>query len=273
MLRHLPPGTVRWSAEPAALTQSADHAEVTFTDGETRRYRVVIGADGINSWARQFVDPVAQPRYLGHLYWRTTITSAPPFDFDDWRIWRSGGHFFGGMPIGGGRYHVFLQAGLENPGRVAPADAYTEMTRIAATMGPVVSTLVDSLNPADSYNVRPALGLTVNRWVNGRVALLGDAAHSFSPATTQGGAMAIEDTSVLADELRHRGVGPQALAAFEARRQPRVRDFSRLARLHGVLSSSVQANLAQGLRTGGAGTPADSAAWFRRLYRPLMEAA
>ncbi|MGF1431310.1 FAD-dependent monooxygenase [Kitasatospora sp. LaBMicrA B282] len=274
MLHHLPADTVRWSTEPTALTQAADHVEVAFADGERRRYAVVLGADGINSWTRQYVDPAAEPHYLGHLYWRTTIESAPPFDFDDWRIWRAGGHFFGGMPIGGGRHHVFLQADLAEPRRVAPEHAYAELAAIAATMGPAVRDLVRSLDPADSYNVRPAQGLSVRRWVNGRVALVGDAAHSFSPATTQGGAMAIEDTSVLAEELARRGATPQALDAYQARRQPRVRDFARLARLHGVLSAAVQANLGPGRGTpGGAAAPAGSAAWFRRLYRPLMEAA
>ncbi|MER7705182.1 FAD-dependent monooxygenase [Kitasatospora sp. NPDC097605] len=272
MLRHLPPDTVRWSAEPTGLTRADDHVEVAFADGDTRRYGVVLGADGINSWTRRHVDPAARPRYLGHLYWRTTVESVPPFDFDDWRIWRSGGHFFGGMPIGGGRHHVFLQAGLADPPRVAPDRAYAEMAAIAATMGPAVDALVRSLDPEDRYNVRPAQGLSVERWADGRVALVGDAAHSFSPATTQGGAMAIEDTSVLADELARHGVGPAALAAYQARRLPRVRDFARMARLHGTLSSAVQARLAPG-RTPGDGTPTGSAAWFRRLYRPLMDAA
>ncbi|MFB6887863.1 FAD-dependent monooxygenase [Kitasatospora sp. NPDC056327] len=272
MLDHLPPDTVRWSTEPTALTPAADHVDVAFADGGTGRYGVVLGADGINSWTRQYVDPEAAPHYLGHLYWRTTVRGAPPFDFDDWRIWRSGGHFFGGMPIGGGRYHVFLQAGLADLRRVAPERAYREMAAIAAGMGPAVHGLVRSLDPLDTYNVRPAQGLSVGRWAAGRVALVGDAAHSFSPATTQGGAMAIEDTSVLADELARHGVGPRALAAYQERRRPRVRDFARLARLHGVLSSAVQANLTPG-RPAGDGTPQGSAAWFRRLYRPLMEAA
>jgi 2-polyprenyl-6-methoxyphenol hydroxylase-like FAD-dependent oxidoreductase len=273
MLRNLPPATVRWSTLPTALTQSADHVEVAFADGDRRRYRVVLGADGIHSWTRQYIEPAAAPHYLGHVYWRTTIDSAGPFHFDDWRIWRSGGHFFGGMPIGGGRYHVFLQAALERPSRVAAKDAYPEMAAIAAGMGPAVTALVGALDPAGDYNVRPALGLSVRRWTDGRIALLGDAAHAFTPATTQGGAMAIEDTAVLADELERRGVGPQALAAFEARRRPRVHDFTRLARLHGVLSSSVQANLGQRPKAGTPEAAAASAAWFRRLYRPLMEAA
>ncbi|MEU2234634.1 FAD-dependent oxidoreductase [Streptomyces vietnamensis] len=275
MLRHLPEGTVRWSTEPVALHQRPDHVEAEFAGGRRHeRYGVVIGADGVNSWVRrQYVDPAAEPRYLGHVYWRTTVPSQAPFDFTDWRIWRAGGHFFGGMPIGGGRHHVFLQADLDRPVKVPADRAHPELVALAAEMGPRVGALVAALDPADSYNVRPALGLSVRRWTAGRIALLGDAAHSFSPATTQGGAMAIEDSAVLAEELARSGVGPRALADYEARRLPRVRDFTRLARLHGVLSSSIQHGLALAA-PGAAPRPAPSpTAWFRRLYRPLMDAA
>jgi len=54
------------------------------------------------------------------------------------------------------------------------------------------------------------------------VALVGDAAHAFIPGF--GGAMALEDAHVLADEL-HRvtdGHVEQALEAYTARRRPRI---------------------------------------------------
>ncbi|MEV7339972.1 FAD-dependent oxidoreductase [Streptomyces sp. NPDC093544] len=279
MVHHLPEGTVRWSTEPVALHQHGDHVEVDFADGRSGRYGLVIGADGVNSWVRrQYVDPDAEPAYLGHVYWRTTVPSTAPFDFTDWRIWRAGGNFFGGMPIGGARHHIFLQAALDRPVKVAPEDAYPRLMALAAEMGPQVASLAGQLDPADSYAVRPALGLGVRRWVNGRIALLGDAAHSFSPATTQGGAMAIEDSAVLAEEITRSGVAPRALADYEARRTPRIRDFTRLARLHGVLSSTVQHGLALGPdpASGPAHAPRTApspTAWFRRLYRPLLEAA
>src|SRR5206468_2115425 len=59
-------------------------------------------------------------------------------------------------------------------------------------------------------------------WGNGHVVLLGDAAHAMSPMMGQGGCMAVEDALVLAEELRRTPEIPAALAAFVARRQPRV---------------------------------------------------
>jgi len=55
------------------------------------------------------------------------------------------------------------------------------------------------------------------RWTQGRVTLLGDAAHPMVPRGSNGAGQAILDAHALADELA-RAAPPQALAAYEARR-------------------------------------------------------
>ncbi len=61
------------------------------------------------------------------------------------------------------------------------------------------------------------------RWVSGRIALLGDAAHPMMPYLAQGGCMAIEDGYVLADELAKSPDDPaRALRAYERARLPRA---------------------------------------------------
>lgn len=68
-------------------------------------------------------------------------------------------------------------------------------------------------------------------WVDGRFALLGDAAHAMLPFAAQGAAMAIEDAEALA---RHLSEGmddvPRALRAYEAERQDRAERVMRLSR-------------------------------------------
>ena len=59
-------------------------------------------------------------------------------------------------------------------------------------------------------------------WTDGRLALLGDAAHAMRPFLAQGAAMAIEDAAVLADALHNTSDVPAALRAYETARKPRV---------------------------------------------------
>src|SRR5262249_49870274 len=67
-------------------------------------------------------------------------------------------------------------------------------------------------------------------WADGRVALLGDAAHPMPAYLAQGACQAIEDADALAGGLagrQGRGDGAAALADYQARRAPRAIRVSR----------------------------------------------
>src|SRR5690606_3061342 len=61
------------------------------------------------------------------------------------------------------------------------------------------------------------------RWSDGRVTLLGDAAHPIMPFLASGAVMAIEDAAILADELaRTPDVPALAFRQYEERRRGRI---------------------------------------------------
>lgn len=264
------PQTVMWSAVPHELTQDGDGVTVRFADGASRRYRLVVGADGVGSWVRRAVDAGAWTRFSGHMFVRTTIPALEPVKFREWRLWRAGRFFFGAMPIGLGRTAVFLQISGEAPVKVAAEDGYQVLRDAARQMPGEVSRIVAAMRVDERFVARPVYSSSAGRQVRGRVALIGDAARSFSPATTQGGGMAAEDAAVLAEEVARHGCAPAALASFERRRRPRVEKFSRLARLHVTLMDAMQSQ--NSARPGGAGRTIEAARWYRKLYEPLLEA-
>jgi salicylate hydroxylase len=75
----------------------------------------------------------------------------------------------------------------------------------------------------------------VARWSQGRVALLGDAAHPMLPYLAQGACMAAEDAVCLAQCLaRTPDDVPAAFSAYEAARFPRTASVQLVAREMGV---------------------------------------
>lgn len=82
-------------------------------------------------------------------------------------------------------------------------------------------------------------------YVHDRVVLLGDAAHAMPPNLGQGGGMAVEDATVLADSLAQTSDVPAALARYDEQRRPRTtaiaRDAARLARTMTVRSPAATA--------------------------------
>jgi 2-polyprenyl-6-methoxyphenol hydroxylase-like FAD-dependent oxidoreductase len=81
----------------------------------------------------------------------------------------------------------------------------------------------------------------------------------------QGGCMAVEDALVLAEELRRTPVIPAALAAFVARRQPRVAWVREQSRALGELVQLPAGVRDHALRERGV-------AAFHDRYRPLTAA-
>jgi 5-methylphenazine-1-carboxylate 1-monooxygenase len=60
----------------------------------------------------------------------------------------------------------------------------------------------------------------LDRWTDGRVTLLGDAAHPMYPIGSNGASQAILDARVLAREIQRQGTSAAALLTYEAERRP-----------------------------------------------------
>jgi flavin-dependent dehydrogenase len=56
----------------------------------------------------------------------------------------------------------------------------------------------------------------VSTWVDGPVALMGDAAHAMYPTGSNGASQAIMDARILGAKFLAHGIGPDALAAYNA---------------------------------------------------------
>jgi 2-polyprenyl-6-methoxyphenol hydroxylase-like FAD-dependent oxidoreductase len=69
---------VRLGCTFTSIEQDADGVDVTFTDGQRRRYDLVIGADGLYSKVREALFPDApKPRYSGQAVWRAVLPRPP----------------------------------------------------------------------------------------------------------------------------------------------------------------------------------------------------
>ncbi len=82
-------------------------------------------------------------------------------------------------------------------------------------------------------------------WSNGRLTLLGDAAHPMLPHLGQGANQAIEDGMALATLLAQADAAsaPAALQVYERIRRERVAEIQRGARLNGLRVDSEVADL------------------------------
>jgi len=202
------------------LTQHGHVASVTFADGSSGHYDLVVGADGINSAARRLAISPAPPQYADTVSWRSIIPGRPP-GTDHLMIFTGERCYFGLVPVGDGGTYGF--AGLDTERFDDPPAGRLERLRqrFGGFGGPVPDYLT-ALHCDDQIHFGPIEWVELRRWHAGRVVLIGDAAHAAPPHMGEGGAMAIEDAVVLAELLHDADTVADALDRYQARRRPRV---------------------------------------------------
>ena len=163
---------------------------VAFADGSSGDYDLVVGADGIGSTVRRLAVSDVAPTRTPTVGWRGVIAGRP-VGVDHLVLLLGEARFLGLVLVGGGDTYGFAGTG-------AGDEPFPE--RFAGFGGPVPDFLA-RLDDATAPHVAPIGCVTLDRWHEGRVVLIGDAAHATHPHMGQGGSLAVEDALVLADEL------------------------------------------------------------------------
>ncbi|MEU4575357.1 MULTISPECIES: FAD-dependent monooxygenase [Nonomuraea] len=184
---------------------------------------LVVGADGVRSVTRRSLWPhLRGPRYVGYTTWRLIVASRPiEGSVETW----GEGQRFGHQPMPDGSVYCYLMANAPAGSRHG-LDHLRE--RFAGWHDPIPALLADAdpetVLQHDTYEL-PGLP----SYVQGRAALLGDAAHAMAPNLGQGACQALEDAVTLAAAVDTRGVRA-GLAEYDRVRRPRTQKIVRLSR-------------------------------------------
>lgn len=224
--------------------------------------RVLIGADGIHSVVREAVVPGhAGPAYAGYVTWRGVVDAAavarigvPESVAESW----GRGERFGIVPLADGQVYWFATA--SGPLGTGSDDDLAAVTDRFAGWHPPIPQLLAATDPEKLLRHDIAyLRDPLPTYARGRVALLGDAAHAITPDLGQGGALALEDATVLVRALGDQPDDvPAALAAYDAARRTRTQKLvrvsaqvGRIAQWHDPAAAGLR-NLLVGLVPAGA---------------------
>ncbi|WP_315761126.1 FAD-dependent oxidoreductase [Sphingomonas sp. Y38-1Y] len=208
---------VRLGVTANAFEDDGKGVDVTFSDGTTGRFDLVIGADGVYSQTRAAILPNApSPEFTGQSVWRYNLPR--PADLDAMHAY-NGPTGVGLVPMT--RELMYMYATTPEPG-----NPWYPREGLAAAMrgklqncAPAIRDLAEHITDDDAVVYRPLEGLLLEGpWHKGRVVLIGDAVHATTPHLGQGAGMAIEDSLVLADELTKGDDLEAALTAYRDRR-------------------------------------------------------
>jgi 2-polyprenyl-6-methoxyphenol hydroxylase-like FAD-dependent oxidoreductase len=218
---------VRLGVEVTAVEQGADGVVAVAADGGEERGDLLVGADGLSSVVRRAIADVPI-RYAGYTAWRGV--SSVPIEAgrltESWGV----GERFGLVDIGRGRTYWFATKNAPEGEPDEPGGRKAEILRRFSGWHEPIAAVVEAADESailrnDVYYLEP-----LPRWSDGRVVLVGDAAHATTPGVGQGAAQAIEDAVVLVERLAGGDELTAALAGYEAIRRPRADAVLKISR-------------------------------------------
>lgn len=239
------PAGFRGSSELLHWRQDADGVELHFADGHHWRGDLLVGADGVFSRVASQLLPERRLHYLGDRVWRGLVHDASFCSGGDFFVYARGrgiyanffdlGTLVDGQPVTHwGFFHEEplpperdrQRSLLQEP---VPPEALARLSDPAAA-ALIAATPLEGVVANWSYDIDP-----LPRLADGRVALIGDAAHAMSSSQARGMTAGLEDALCLATGLgRCQGASAaelaQALAAYDAERRPVVHRYQERSR-------------------------------------------
>lgn len=226
----LDPEAVVLGATCTGFTQEDDELRVRFDDGREERADMLVGADGLHSTVRKGLRGDEPPRFAKYASWQALVEysdDATPVGLF-WVIWGPGARF---LFYRTSAEHIYWEGIFATePGGSDPDGARKQavLDRFTGWVHPVEAIIgatdESAIGRTDVYDRKP-----IKDWGDGRVTLLGDAAHPMTNAAGQGANQAIEDAVVLGSRLEGASDVAAALRVYERERAPRAAKFAKLA--------------------------------------------
>lgn len=214
---------LRVNARVTGYDQDARTVTATLASGERVSGMALVGADGLRSAVRAQLVGDGEPRVSGHTTYRSVIpTEQMPAELR-WNaatLWAGPRCHIVHYPLSG--WKVFnLVVTTHNDAPAAVAGVAVSRDEVRQGFGHIADRPRRIIDSADDWKLWVLCDRDPHeRWVDGRVVLLGDAAHPMLQYMAQGACMALEDAVRLAHELAaHDG---DCAAAFEAYRTARL---------------------------------------------------
>ncbi len=226
-----------------SLQESKEGVEVTFSSGRVATFDVVVGADGLNSKLRSDYFPNPPKKvYAGYTCWRF-ICDNPSGQSHMMEMWGKGKRM-GVVPLTQNRVYVFLVANAPEG-----ADSPKDLAAFFQEFGGPAKEILAQIQKSDVLH-HDLADLEFPMWSQGRLCLLGDAAHGMTPNMGQGAAQSIESAWTLAQMLMVESDFEQAFQRYQKIRSSRVQQVMTRSRRLGAISQW-ENGLARWLRDWG----------------------
>lgn len=214
-----------------AIDQRDDSVKITFSDGGTEVFDLLIAADGVRSTTRQLLfGDEPEVKFVG-LYnaWYTI----PKRETDSkWARWytATGSRVIVIRPDNHGttRASFSFLSDNRNYQNLSEGEQKEILKEKLSDAGWEADRLMEEIDKNEDVYFDGISQIHAPRWFSGRAGMIGDAAYCPTPLTGMGTTLAIVGAYLLAGELAQNDQHENAFAAYEKRMRPFVENVQRL---------------------------------------------
>jgi salicylate hydroxylase/6-hydroxynicotinate 3-monooxygenase len=227
----VPSEIVHLGKKLVALDQGGGQVTLRFEDGTTASADAVVGADGVHSIVRDIVVGPDEPIHKGRIAYRAVFPAKLMGSFDiglsRTKWWGTDRHIVIYYTTKA-KSEVYFVTSVPEPAEWLTRESWSAKGNVkdlrAAYEGfhQDVRNVLEACPDCHKWAILEREPLP--RWSDGRVVLLGDAAHPMTPYMAQGAATSIEDAAILARclEAVNGDDIEGAFKRYEAHRKPRT---------------------------------------------------
>ena len=208
---------VRFGRSLTHVVSDRDAVVVTFTDGRTESFDLLIGADGVHSTTRDLVfGPEDQfSRYLGY-----TIACYPLADRYDighaWKMYLEPGRLAAAYCTRSeGEILTFFMYQVAQKEHLPREQRLPRLREVFAGMGWLTQQFLSDVSLSESVFMDAVIQIQMPTWHHGRVALLGDACDCPTLLSGQGASLAMGGAYLLARALHETADYQEAFRRYE----------------------------------------------------------
>lgn len=183
-------------ASPSAIETDEEATRLTLSDGQTLSARLLVGADGRDSWVRETAGLPAINTPYGEMGLVANFECTAAHR-DIARQWFRDDGVLAWLPLPGKRISIVWSTPDANARELLALSAEALAARVAAAGGHELGKLT-LLAPPTAFPLRL---MRVPRTIGPRLALIGDAAHGIHPLSGHGINLGYQDAKALADLL------------------------------------------------------------------------
>lgn len=216
---------IQYGHDVVNIVNEQSNAVVKFSNGNTIKPDVVIGADGrMKSLARKYVNGSNSPIYQGFINWigvfeGETESFSELSVSDYWGV----GKRFGIVPVSHTKAYWAGGAISKKINDLTPSKYKSELSSLFSYWPDIITKVINGTPQSRINKIYVHDHDPIDLWHKDNLILLGDAAHSPLPTSGQGACQALEDAWHLTKSLKNSGGNiEQAFTLFNALRKSKT---------------------------------------------------